>query len=106
MDVSLPTGPPFFRFSDSEESKRTLTAAGFSDVRVQQIPQLWRLESGEDLFQSFRTAAVRTAALLNLQSTSALEKIREEIVGKAETFRKGDFIELPMPSVLTYAVKR
>jgi len=28
-DVSLPPGPPFFRFSDREESRRVLLDAGF-----------------------------------------------------------------------------
>src|SRR5262245_12224806 len=45
MSVPLPPGPPFFRFSDSEESIRTLNAAGFVDVRVTQVPQVWRLDS-------------------------------------------------------------
>ena len=45
MNVPIPPGPPFFRFSDSEESKRVLTAAGFVNVRVTRVPQVWRLPS-------------------------------------------------------------
>ena len=33
-DVPLPEGPPFFRFSDHAEFRRTLEHAGFSDVQT------------------------------------------------------------------------
>ena len=105
MDVGLPAGPPFFRFSDPEESKRTLTAAGFMNVQTLQVPQIWRVESGDELITAFRTAAVRTAALLNQQTDSALKKIREEVVVAAERYRRGKSIDLPMPAVLTSALR-
>ena len=105
LSVPLPPGPPFFRFSDPAESTRVLNAAGFVDVRVIQVPQVWRLDSGDALFTTLRTGAVRTAALLNMQAAEALPAIREEIVQRTEGFRKGDHIELPMPSVLASAVK-
>lgn len=105
MDVPLPSGPPFFRFSDPEESKRALTAAGFLNVQTLQVPQVWKLESGEALLEIFRDAAVRTAALLQAQTPSALKKIREEVVAQAEEFRHGDSIDLPMPAILTSALR-
>ena len=63
MDVPLPPGPPFFRFSDPDESKRTLTAAGFVNAQTLQVPQIWKIDSGEELLTTFQTAAVRTAAV-------------------------------------------
>lgn len=103
-DIPLPEGPPFFRFSDPEECRRSLSAAGFRSVQVQTIPQTWRLRTGSELFETFRKAAVRTAALLNGQSPEALERIRAEIVSRAEAFRgSGGEIELSMPAVLTSA---
>ena len=105
MDVGLPPGPPFFRFSDPEESNRALTAAGFINVRTIQVPQVWRVGSGDEILTTFRTAAVRTAALLNQQTPVALSRIREEIISRAETFRRGDVIDLPMPAVMTSALR-
>jgi SAM-dependent methyltransferase len=101
MNVPLPPGPPFFRFSDPVEAKRTMESAGFTEVHVTQVPQVWRLDSGEALFTTMRTAAVRTAALLNMQTPEALHAIRDEIVKHTEKFRKGEVVELPMPAVLT-----
>jgi SAM-dependent methyltransferase len=105
MEVELPAGPPFFRFSDPEESKRTLTAAGFVNAQTIQVPQIWKIESGEDLLTTFRTAAVRTAALLNQQTPAALKRIREEVIARAEKFRRNNSIDLPMPAVLTSALR-
>jgi SAM-dependent methyltransferase len=104
-DVPLPAGPPFFRFSDPEESKRTLTAQGFVNVQTLQVPQAWNLESGEALLETFRTAAVRTAALLNAQAPAALKKIQAEIVARVEAFRSIDCLTLPMPAILTSALR-
>jgi len=105
MDVPLPPGPPFFRFSDSEESTRTLAGAGFMRPQRLQVPQVWKIESGEELLKTFQTAAVRTAALLRAQTPAALNKIREEVTARVEAFRRDGSVELPMPSVLTSAVR-
>jgi SAM-dependent methyltransferase len=105
MDVPLPAGPPFFRFSDPAESVRTLEATGFRDVRVVHVPQLWRLESGHALVDTMRAAAVRTAALLNGQTPEALAAITKAIVEGVEPYRKGAVFELPMPAVLTAGVR-
>src|SRR5262249_42069870 len=50
LDVQTPPGPPFFRFSDPEECKRVLVAAGFRDPAVKHVPQVWQLQSADALF--------------------------------------------------------
>lgn len=105
MDVPLPPGPPFFRFSDPEESKRSLSDAGFISPQTLQVPQVWRIESGDALLTTYQTAAVRTAALLHAQTPEALKRIRNEVIERAEKFRRESFIELPMPSVLASALR-
>jgi len=101
MDVALPPGPPFFRFSDAAESSRSMTAVGFATPEVQMVPLVWRLPSGGALCDAFLQGAVRTAALLRAQTPEAMAKIRHAIVEGAEKYRKGDRIELPMAAVLT-----
>ena len=101
MDVPLPEGPPFFRFSDPEEAARSLVAAGFVDTHVEQIPLVWRLDSAEALYFAFVDGAVRTAALLKAQTPEALAAIRHRIAEAAETYRRNGVIELPMAAVLS-----
>jgi SAM-dependent methyltransferase len=101
MDVPLPAGPPFFRFSDATESSRSMSAAGFIEPRVETVPLVWRLTSGDALCDAFVHGAVRTAALLRAQTPEAMAKIRQAIVEGAEAYRRGNAIELPMAAVLS-----
>ncbi len=101
MDVQLPAGPPFFRFSDPAEASRSMRAAGFADPVVETVPLVWRLPSGDALFEAFLHGAVRTAALLRGQTPDALDAIKRAIAKGAEAYRKGDAVELPMAAVLT-----
>jgi len=105
INVPLPEGPPFFRFSDAAECARSLNAVGFEDIQTVVVPQVWKLKSGVELFLTMRRAAVRTAALLNMQTPEVLAIIEQKISERAEGFRKFDGIELPMPSILTSATR-
>jgi SAM-dependent methyltransferase len=104
-DIALPPGPPFFRFGDAQESRRTLEAAGFVSVEVRQLPLIWRLSDPEDLFTAFLTAGVRTTALLRAQTADAKERIRRETIQQVERFRTSSGIAIPTPCVLTAAQK-
>jgi ubiquinone/menaquinone biosynthesis C-methylase UbiE len=101
----LPPGPAFFRFSQPEECLRTLQEAGFSETRVVQVPQQWRLCDPDDLFQIMIRGTVRTGGLLRAQSADALRSIREAIRRGVEPYRNGKVFELPMPAVLASAVR-
>jgi SAM-dependent methyltransferase len=98
--VGLPDGPPFFRFSDPDENRRTLAAAGFTDLTVRTLPIVWRLPSGEALFEAALHGGVRTSAALRAQTAPALAAIHQSVLTEAERYRDGDGIALPMPVVL------
>jgi len=104
-NVSLPAGPPFFRFSDPQECMRALREAGFVTPSVVQVPQVWRLGSLDALFENMQGSTVRTAGLLRGQSAEALDAIRSAMREAMADYRKGDTIELPMPAVLASATK-
>jgi len=96
LTVPIPPGPPFFRFSDPEESRRSLAAAGFVDIAVTNVPQTWSLPSADALFEVMYNGSVRNAALLRAQASDVLENIRAEIHRQVEERGR----ELPMPAVL------
>jgi ubiquinone/menaquinone biosynthesis C-methylase UbiE len=104
-NVPLPPGPPFFRFSDPDESKRALIAAGFDSPKVKKVEQVWRLPAGDGLFEAMRDSTVRTAGLLRAQKPEALEKIRSYIRQETQRYTKDDIVELPMPAMLAWARK-
>jgi len=99
MSVALPSGPPFFRFSEADECRRALTEAGFVKPDIKPVPQTWRLESPEALWEIMLGSTVRTGALLRAQTPAALAAIRAEVTGSAQK-------ELPMPAVLASATRR
>ncbi len=104
MDVPMPEGPPFFRFSDAAEASRSMSAAGFVKPLVQTVPLVWRLPSANALCDAFLNGAVRTAALLRAQTPEAMAKIRQAIADNAGTYRTNGAIELPMAAVLTSGI--
>jgi ubiquinone/menaquinone biosynthesis C-methylase UbiE len=105
LDVPLPPGPPFFRFSDPAESCRTLAGLGFQAPRVITVPQVWRIASADALFEIMRGGTVRTAGLLRAQTPEALEAIRAAIRQAVRPYARGAGVELPMPAVLSSAVR-
>jgi SAM-dependent methyltransferase len=105
-NVALPAGPPFFRFSDPEESRRALSDAGFADARVEPIPLVWQLDSAADFFDAFMTGSARTGGLLNAQQPEALAKIRAAIEARIAAFARKGHLEIPMPALAARAQKR
>lgn len=98
MNVPLPPGPPFFRFSEEPECRGLLLEAGFTSPQFRKLPQTWRLESPQALWEFMSGSTVRTAALLRAQTPQALAAIRAEVIASAKE-------ELPMPAVLASATK-
>jgi hypothetical protein len=98
--VPLPEGPPFFRFSDQAEFRRTLEHAGFTDVQVRTLTLTWRLPVSDAVFDAISRGGVRTAAVLRAQTPAALESIRAAVKRGVERYQSGDAFLVPMPAVL------
>src|SRR3972149_10597567 len=105
LDVQLPQGPHFFRFSDPQECRRSVLGAGFVSPTVKTIPLLWRLHSPDALFENMFEGTGRTAGLVRAQSANAVRALREALRQAAKPYQKGDGVELPMPAVLVSARK-
>ncbi len=103
--VNLPVGPPFFRFSQEEESRRVMTEAGFSNVVIERIPMMWVLRSSLDVFNAFFLGTPRTGGLLRAQTESTLEDIKKELAQSTEQFSAGDHLKIPMVSLVVRGLK-
>jgi SAM-dependent methyltransferase len=104
-DVGLPPGPPFFRFSDPEECRGSLMAAGFTGIDVRRLPLIWRLPSAEMLFEAALHGGVRTSAALQAQTPHALSVIRQSVLAEVQRYADGNGIALPMTVVLASGVR-
>lgn len=105
LDVGLPQGPPFDRYTDPEELGRELSLAGFADVRIEPVPLVWRVPDGDTAFDAFLAGTVRTAGLLREQSPDALLAIRARVVGRLEEFREPDGLAIPTPCWVASGLK-
>jgi SAM-dependent methyltransferase len=103
--VPIPSGPPFFRFSDPGECERTLREAGFSEIRVDRIAQVWRFDEPDGPFDAIFNGGVRMGAILRAQSSEAFAAIRNAAREATKKFIRDGRIELPMAAVLASAVK-
>ena len=103
MNVPLPEGPPFFRFSDAAESERVMTEAGFKGPTVEEIHVDWEMRDADVLFETFLYGAVRTGALLQAQTPEALAAIRQAVRDDVMPYSEEGRILLPMAAVLSTA---
>jgi hypothetical protein len=100
IDVPLPSGPPFFRFSDSHESERALLDAGFVEPRIEEISQTLRIRAPETPFDVLMRGGVRIAAILKAQSPEALASIQKAVSDDAAPYTDNGEIRVLMPCVL------
>jgi SAM-dependent methyltransferase len=105
MEVSLPPGPPFFRFSDPEECDRTLNAAGFVDSQVTELPLVHRVTSPQDILDLLHRSTVRFSMLVELQTNEARHGIHQAIIDGAEAHKVGEQYEMKWPAVMAAARK-
>jgi ubiquinone/menaquinone biosynthesis C-methylase UbiE len=104
-DVSMPPGPPFFYFSQPENSINALENAGFTNPLVEQIPLIWELESGEHFFAAFYKGTARTGGLLRRQPEKNLENIRAAISEATLPYLKENKLVVPMSALVVSAEK-
>jgi SAM-dependent methyltransferase len=104
-DVPLPPGPPFFRYSEASECERSLRQAGFVDIRITRVPQIWQFETPEAPFHAIYNGGVRIKAMLKAQTDEARAAIREAVCQGARRFLCNGAVELPMPAVLASAAR-
>ena len=82
-----------------------LHEAGFAQVEVVQVPQIWTFHSPEELFDAMLEGTVRTAALLRAQTDEALQAIRTAMREAASAYERAGVIEIAMPALLVSATK-
>lgn len=105
MDVDLPPAPPWFRFADPHECRRTLAAAGFAEIGSERLDLVWRPAGGEEVLEMIYKSIVRTPLLLERQAPDAQQKIHVAIAEGAEALRDGARLAIRMPAMLTCARK-
>jgi SAM-dependent methyltransferase len=106
MDVGIPAGPPFDRFSEPQACVELLRGAGFAEPRVEPCDMTWIVASGDELFDVYLNGSVRSSALLRGQTPEALREIRTAVVASIEALGAQDGkISVPMPCWVASAAR-
>ena len=103
VDVMIPGGPDFDRFSDPAECRAVLEGAGFRSSRATTVPLGWRVPSADALLDLVMRGGVRTRALLLAQTPRVMEKIRAELRELVKPYERDGELDLPTPCVLAWA---
>ncbi|OAJ62819.1 methyltransferase type 11 [Paraburkholderia ginsengiterrae] len=105
MDVGLPEGPLFFRFSNWRECERVLLDSGFIEPHVQDVDQTWRIRAPETPLHALMRGGVRIAAILKAQTQDDFALIEKAVAESAAAYRNNEEFHVPMPCVLASARK-
>lgn len=106
MDLGLPEGTPFHRFSEAEESARTLMKAGFTDCGFKSVPQTWRMSDPNELYEGLSRASVRMKTVFQMQTEKIQGQLRRAMAEavSAQAMVDGQY-QIEMPAALSWARK-
>ena len=104
-NISLPEGPPFFKYSDAEYCQSSLQNAGFTNISVQKISMLWELADGNELFDAFYQGTARTGGLLRAQNSKSLENMRNAVNQASLNYMENHKLVLPMAALIACGKK-
>ena len=86
-------------FADPEIARRTLTEAGFTDVRSRPLDLRLRAADGLEIFETFRTGTIRVAKYLAEQPPGALAAIRETYLELLAPWRDALGVLVPIRAI-------
>jgi SAM-dependent methyltransferase len=100
----VPPAPDAFTFSDRDHCRETLSAIGFDDFAIAEVPGVLHAPA-DSFFDFFRRFGVRTSIILSHQDEQTVARIRERLLAALEPYRQGDRLVVPMPSFVVSARK-
>ncbi|MFN6474889.1 class I SAM-dependent methyltransferase [Nostoc sp. DedQUE07] len=105
MDVNLPSGPPLFRFGDPTECEMVLSAEGFTQVSVTELPIKWTFSTPEDVMPKIIVSSARLGSILAMQTDEQRRNIENAIIEGASKYVTENGVEIPASVMLAVAYK-
>jgi hypothetical protein len=103
--VELLAAPPPMRFSEPEECRRALTAAGFGAIAVERLNIGWTSDPPEALLDLIAGGTVRAAMMIEAQHPGRQASIRDAIVDAARARTSADITLIRRPTVVALGRK-
>lgn len=101
----VPHGPNLFMFSENGTVQTALSSAGFINIGISDVHQIWELESGDAFFDAFLHGTARTGGMLRSLSENDRDAVRDIVVKISETLflRPDGKLQVPMPAKVAAA---
>lgn len=104
LDVGLPPAPPPFRLASPMEARRSMTAAGFHSIAIQDVPAIFQCRQAE-VIDFLAKSTVRMTMVLQAQEPASRDAIHNAIRGQLAAYAVGEDVRIPMPAILVTGVK-
>jgi len=95
----VPPAPDSFALSDRDAARSALEAAGFEDVTVTEVPNVYHAPPG-DFLDNFLQMSVRISMILSLQSPETVETVRTALTEAMAPYAGGGSYIVPTPSIV------
>lgn len=104
-DAPLPTVAPPYNFSDPLQFREFLAAAGFTAVKMREIPVLGQYSSAAHLIETIYNGALKVRSRLEGLGAEGRERVNRAIVEIAGRHERNGVIEIPVKALIASAVK-
>ena len=104
-NITLPETWTVMRFASESVSDDLVRQAGFLPPMFQRLNIAWHAASAQQVLEFVEKLSLRTMALINTQLEPVRARIYAQIIADAEKYRRGSFITLAWPALLTVAQK-
>ena len=105
LNVPLPEGPDFFKFSDLDATKEILSHLGFDVISAMQEEFIWTLNNAEELFQTFYEGGIRIGGILRAQKAKTVQKIIGHLERHTKPFQIEEKLKIPTSAILFICCK-
>jgi len=99
------TPPPSGSINSEESCRAALVNAGFREADARLVQCAWMVTSVHDVLAAFRNGTARTAALIEAQGAAVLPAIAAHMAERAERYRRGDTLHLPIAAIVAWGSK-
>ena len=104
--VAPPAGPGLFMLSDPWASTALMDAAGFTDIRTEEVPSFFAAASPDAVFDMMRKSTVRSTYVYDRQTPEMQLRIEQAIRDEAARALAAGGGKIPSPALLVSGTKR
>jgi ubiquinone/menaquinone biosynthesis C-methylase UbiE len=104
MPAPEPGAPGIFALADQDRIRELVTAAGFTDPKIEEIPFAFKYDEMDTHWRATNELAGPIAAAISQLSADDQQAVKEEVAGRLEHFKKNGGYEVPATPIGVVAV--